>query len=63
MNAMTNIAAEAVELQREIRDLREALDDAGDAGQISRLRLTISARERRLEELDREAAGIAGGWP
>ena len=45
------IASEIEALEREIRDLREAIDDAADAGQSARLRYSLNARLHRLDEL------------
>jgi hypothetical protein len=45
------IVAEIEATEREIRDLREALDDASDNAQSTRLRYAIESRLHRLDEL------------
>ena len=46
------ITAELRTVERELLDLREALDDTSDIGEATRIRGVIRARLRRQEELE-----------
>lgn len=49
---LDEIAADLRAIERELFDLREALDDAPDIGAATRIRGVIRSRLRRLEEFE-----------
>lgn len=58
---IADLLAEKRAIEADIRDLYEAIDDAPDIGQATRLRGQIRAKVRRLEEIEIEAQYVDRG--